>query len=103
MAGQFKAEYRFDSNQKVVMRHPKGKFLRINPSQNHLLCENGGTGKWAQWNVELHGHQDGKQVVKLKHNASGKYLRIYENGQKIDVGGGGVFPQFALRLLIDPL
>ena len=89
MAGPFQADYVFKKNNLVVLRHPKGKFLRINPQNRDQLDENGGTGKWARWNIEIDGQQDGLQVVKLKHNQSNKYLRIYNNGLTIDVGGGG--------------
>eukprot|EP01083_Nonionella_stella_P023260 64326_1 len=88
----FNADYLFGRNNLVilvVLKHKKGKHLRIDPGNQEPLDENGGQGKWAQWNIELHGEQDGLKVVTLKHNASGKYLGIYGDGNTIDVGGGG--------------
>eukprot|EP01083_Nonionella_stella_P147959 467633_1 len=85
----FNAEYLFDANRLVVIKHPKGNFLRVNTANNHELDEYGATGKYAQWNIELDGQQDGLKVVKLRHNLTGKYLRICDGGNKIDVAGGG--------------
>ena len=98
MAGQFQADYGFKKNDLVILRHPKGKFLRIKPNDQTQLDENGGTGKWSRWNIELDGQQDGLQVVKLRHNATNKYIRIYSNGMTIDVGGaGGKYNRFKVH------
>ena len=89
MAGPIQSEYVLKVNKLVVLRHPKGKFLRVSPNNLTQVNENGGVGPFARWNIELHGEQDGCKVVKLKSEKSGKYLRIYNNGLTMDVGGGG--------------
>lgn len=89
MAGEFKAEYVFLQNNLCILRHRKGAFLRISPNDKTVPDEHGGAGAFAQWNVELDGNENGKQVIKLKSAKSGGYLRIYDNGNKMDVAGGG--------------
>ena len=78
-----------DTNTLVVLRHPKDKYLRIAPKNLQQLDENGGTGQYARWYIELHEEQNGFRIIKLRHNKTNKYLRIYNNGSTIDCAGTG--------------
>eukprot|EP01084_Bolivina_argentea_P210125 357768_1 len=73
------------TDREVVIQHPQGKYLRVDPNTQSEVCPNGGKGKWAQWIVEL---QNDKTQCKLKSKATGKYLRIKQD-QSIDCNGGG--------------
>eukprot|EP01084_Bolivina_argentea_P007818 14679_1 len=96
----FKAPYVFKQERLVVLQHAKGQTLRINPQNPNILDENGGHGKWAQWNIELENEEKDSKVIKLKHNTSNKYLRIHNNGNSIDVQGvGGKWTRFRVHKL----
>eukprot|EP01083_Nonionella_stella_P287482 978560_1 len=76
----------------VVVQHGFGKSLRVKPGNECEVNGNGGRGQFARWNVEYFDH---KSKVKLRSTKSRKYLRIIQNGKKVDVGGGGgVFTLF---------
>eukprot|EP01084_Bolivina_argentea_P086658 156617_1 len=85
--------YLFHQRNIVVIQHKGGsgghqhtKFLRIHP-QNHAVADpNGGKGEFAQWEADP---THNGQRIRLKSCKSGKYLRIINQGQTIDVNGGG--------------
>ena len=63
--------------------------FRIAPNANGQVNGSGGTGGLARWNVHLDGESDGYKVAKFQNTKTNKYLRIYNDGNTIDVGGGG--------------
>jgi len=75
----------------VVLQHPFGGHLRVNPGRPSQADAQGGRGLFARWSLEVHG----QNLVKLKSLKSGKYLRIIQNGRLCDVAGlGGKFTFF---------
>eukprot|EP01083_Nonionella_stella_P178621 631471_1 len=47
----------------------------------------GGTGGFARWNIYLDGEEDGCVIAKFQNSKTDKYLRIYDDGNTLDVGG----------------
>jgi len=87
-AEAFSKPYQFKENAKVVIEHPLGTHLRVADDKSTKADPNGQKGKLAQWEADL-----GKDYVRFKNVATGKYLRIFEDN--VDVGGeGGPFTHF---------
>eukprot|EP01083_Nonionella_stella_P098517 277077_1 len=98
---QFSQAYAFQAhNKEVVIQHPHGSHLRVNPNNRDQVDPHGGQGAWARWIVEL---QNNKQQCKIKSKSTGKYLRIEPNASvqadnKIDVKGqGGKWTVFNIK------
>ena len=69
--------------------------MRIKAGEPEQLDEDGGGGKYSQWNIQIDSEVNGQKVIKLQHALTNKFLRIYDDGNKIDVAGiGGKFTQF---------
>ena len=79
--------FRFNgnSNESVLIAHSYRKYIRSNPSSVGQVSGHGGTSKYAQWRL----HSVNNDTFKLENIYSGKYLRIINNGNSVDVGGGG--------------
>ena len=82
--GKFDKVYQFKQNKMVVISGPHGKHLRVSPGDNSLVDGSGGQGNLAQWEVFL----SNGNLIQLKNRTSGKFLRIFQNGNKIDCQGG---------------
>lgn len=88
--GPFKFPYGFNENKTVILVHYfNNKTLRIDPENETEVDYKGGCGQFATWDVELDGSEDGMHIVKFKSTKSGKYLRIFQGGNKINCGGDG--------------
>jgi len=93
--GDFTAQYKFKRNTEVVILHSQGEFLRVNPDALQFADPHGGTGEYAQWITEL---EDDNKLIRLKSAKSGKYLRIHDQGNVLDVNGiGGDFCVFRIH------
>ena len=78
--------------------HKQCQFLRIVKSDHTRLDEDGGGGKYSQWNLQIDGEVDGQEVVRLQHSHTNNFLRIYDDGNKIDVAGiGGKLTKFKVH------
>ena len=90
----FDLDYNFHHPKEVVARGKKhGKYLRVNPGKQSEADGNGGTGKFARWQVEL--IEKGK-YVKLKSKHTGKYLRL-DKGEVDVTGTGGPWTKFKVH------
>jgi len=75
----------------VLIRHHHKHHVRIHPQEHSKADAEGGSGCYAQWSMEVHGHN----VVKFKSMKSGQYLRIVQKGTVCDVNGcGGKYTLF---------
>jgi len=91
--------YFFQQDTEIYLGHAFGQNLRVNPVHLNNLDSHGANGKYSTWHIEL----EGKNYCKLKNNASGKYLRIWKNGELIDAQGqGGVFTKFKIHFIQSP-
>jgi len=89
----FELPYLFAMDNVVVIYHPLGKTIRINPLKHSHADAEGGVGEFARWKVHLHDH--GKKI-QLHSEKTGKYLRIHDN--QIDVEGvGGEYTFFIVH------
>jgi len=91
---QFVKPYLFGKVNTVVMRHPQGKFLRVDPGNLEKLDGEGGKGAFAQWEAQP---QANGSECKFKSKKSGKYLRIGPQGNLNVGGGGGPFTVFKVH------
>ena len=88
--GPFIHQYSFLYNKKqtVILQNYFGTTLSNNTKRNKgKLSRNGGCDENAEWNVEFDGKDGDFVVVKFRNTATGKYLRIIENGQVTDCKG----------------
>jgi hypothetical protein len=97
----FNATYEFQVNEKeVVIQHraPDDKFehyVRVKPNDLDAPDMHGGQGEFARWKVHL---EDNKSKCRVQSVKTGKYLRIKDGGNEIDVGGGtGPFTLFKVH------
>ena len=92
---KFDKPYLFKHNKRVVVGGPHGKHLRVSPQNESFADGSGGRGSYAQWEIIL----SGGNLVQLKSCKTGDYLRIHDNGNRIDVGGkGGKFTFFKFHI-----
>ena len=79
------------SIQSTLIAHSYRKYVRSNPSAASQVSGHGGTSKYAQWRL----HAINKNKFKLQNIQTGKYLRIVDSGNTVDVNGtGGKFTVF---------
>jgi len=73
----------------MSMQHNKARNLRVRTDGS--LEGHGGCGTWATWTVGLVGEHEGALVVTLCAHINGQffYLRVAEDGKKIDGRGNG--------------
>jgi len=98
----YKHAYFFNSAAQIVLCTFYGKYLRVQFKNNAELGQNwndkGATGQLARWNVTLDGEQDGFHVVKLQNTKTDRYLRIFDDGESMDVDGdGGKWSRFKVQ------
>ena len=79
----FDANYGWKHPKTIVMKHPGGRHIRVNPEDLDEADADGGKGKFAQWEIEKDGDE-----FKIKSKHTGKYLRL-KSEDEVDVGGGG--------------
>ena len=92
---KFDKPYLFKQNKRIVIGGPHGKYLRVSPQNQTFADGSGGHGAFAQWDVIL----SNGGLVQLKSSKTGDYLRIHDNGSRIDVGGkGGQFTYFKIHV-----
>eukprot|EP00483_Globobulimina_turgida_P001053 UN01055 len=80
----FSKPYVFAVKNTVVLEHRLGEHIRVEDEAKSDLSANGGKGTLAQWEATP---VTGGKFVTLKNVANGKFLRISEDGNKIDASG----------------
>eukprot|EP01083_Nonionella_stella_P253166 871414_1 len=91
----FNLPYQFkQSGRLVVVQHSHNGHVRVSPNNMGQADGGGGHGAFAQWRIML----EGGQHCRLQSTKTNKYLRIFRNGNVIDVDGGtGPFTKFKIH------
>ena len=95
--------YAFKKNNTVIIKHQLGKYLKPwNDDKGGETAANpdGDKNEVSEFECDL---QNNGNRCRLKSKRNGKYLRIIDNGDKVDIGGsGGKFTLFKIHKMGGP-
>ena len=97
----YENHYQFKKDNTVIIKHQLGKYIRsewpITKNNQHAADPDGGANDVSEFECDL---QNNGNRCRLKHIKTGKYLRIVEGGQNVNIGGnGGKFTVFKIHKL----
>mmetsp|Transcript_27848 Transcript_27848/g.24640 ORF Transcript_27848/g.24640 Transcript_27848/m.24640 type:complete len:149 (+) Transcript_27848:34-480(+) len=101
-ANPYENHYAFKKDNIVIIKHQLGMYLRSQWPLNEGTGADpdGGQNDVSEFEIDL---QNNGNRCRLKHVKAGKYLRIFDGGNAVNIAGnGGKFTVFKIHRLKEP-